>query len=161
MRKQFCQTALGNCYGLKLPKCWLQFTKKNYCVIYYKFRHTFVPYSRHIVSFDIPRVVSGISWIRFLCNNLTPISPSLTLVFQRLSHHLSPSIYHAFATCVCIVCIFVTYLANELTSNEWMINWLIIEQYSTTQYIRYIICKAPLYGIDKKREREIYSPQSK
>ena len=22
-RKQFCQTALGNCYGLKLPKCWL------------------------------------------------------------------------------------------------------------------------------------------
>ena len=28
MRKQFCQTALGNCYGLKLPKCWLQFKKK-------------------------------------------------------------------------------------------------------------------------------------
>jgi len=27
-RKQFHQTALGNCYGLKLPKCWLQFEKK-------------------------------------------------------------------------------------------------------------------------------------
>jgi len=28
IRKQFCQTALGNCYGLKLPKCWLQFKNK-------------------------------------------------------------------------------------------------------------------------------------
>ena len=37
------RTALGNCYGLKLPKCWLQF-KKKYIVIYYNFRHTFVPY---------------------------------------------------------------------------------------------------------------------
>ena len=27
-------------------KCWLQFKKYIYCVIYYKFRHTFVPYSR-------------------------------------------------------------------------------------------------------------------
>ena len=26
-RKQFYQTALGNCYGSKLPKCWLQFYK--------------------------------------------------------------------------------------------------------------------------------------
>jgi len=25
IRKQFYQTALGNCYRLKLPKCWLQF----------------------------------------------------------------------------------------------------------------------------------------
>jgi len=25
---QFYQTALGNCYGLKLTKCWLQFKKK-------------------------------------------------------------------------------------------------------------------------------------
>ena len=43
MRNQFYQTALGNCRGLKVPKCWLQF-KKMYCVIYYNFRHTFVPY---------------------------------------------------------------------------------------------------------------------
>ena len=43
IRKQFCQTALGNCYGLKVPECWLQFKKKNYCVICYNFRHTFVP----------------------------------------------------------------------------------------------------------------------
>jgi len=28
MRKQFYQTALGNCYGLKLAKCWLQFKRK-------------------------------------------------------------------------------------------------------------------------------------
>jgi len=44
MRKQFYQTALGNCYGLKLPKgadCGLR--KKN-SVIYYNFRYTFVPY---------------------------------------------------------------------------------------------------------------------
>jgi len=34
IREQFYQTALGNCYGLKLAKCWLQFN----------FRHTFVPY---------------------------------------------------------------------------------------------------------------------
>jgi len=27
------RTALGKCYGLKLPKCWLQFKKKNHCVI--------------------------------------------------------------------------------------------------------------------------------
>jgi len=32
MRKQFYQTALGNCYGLKLPKCWLQFKIKNFIV---------------------------------------------------------------------------------------------------------------------------------
>jgi len=43
--KQFHQTALGNCCGLKLWKCWLQFKKKNYCVIYYNFRHTFVAYA--------------------------------------------------------------------------------------------------------------------
>jgi len=41
IRKQFCQTALGNCYGLKLAKCWLQLKKLIYCVIYYNFRHTF------------------------------------------------------------------------------------------------------------------------
>jgi len=27
MRKQFYQTALGNCYGLKLPECRLRFKK--------------------------------------------------------------------------------------------------------------------------------------
>ena len=37
MRKQFSQTALGNCYGLKLPKCWLQFKKYIYCVIFLYF----------------------------------------------------------------------------------------------------------------------------
>ena len=31
-------------YGFKLRKCWLQFKKQNYYVIYYNFRHTFVPY---------------------------------------------------------------------------------------------------------------------
>jgi len=41
--KQFCRTALGNCYGLKLPKCWLQFKKNKF--IYYNFRHTCVPYT--------------------------------------------------------------------------------------------------------------------
>jgi len=29
IRKLFCQTALGDCYGLKLPKCWLQFKNVN------------------------------------------------------------------------------------------------------------------------------------
>jgi len=28
IRKQFYQTALGNCYGLKLAKCWLQLKNK-------------------------------------------------------------------------------------------------------------------------------------
>ena len=28
MRKQFYQTPLGNCYGLKLPKCWPPFKNK-------------------------------------------------------------------------------------------------------------------------------------
>ena len=28
IRKQFYQTALENCHGLKLPKCWLQFKKQ-------------------------------------------------------------------------------------------------------------------------------------
>ena len=41
----FINTALGNCHGSKLPKCWLQFTKQIYCVNYDNFRHTFVPYS--------------------------------------------------------------------------------------------------------------------
>ena len=50
IRKQFYQTALGNCYGLKLPKCWLQFKKIFYCVIYYNCRHTFVPYSISVRS---------------------------------------------------------------------------------------------------------------
>ena len=39
IRKQFYQTALGNCYGLKLPKCRLQFKEINSRVIYYNFRH--------------------------------------------------------------------------------------------------------------------------
>ena len=42
--KRFHQTALRNCYGLKLPKCQLQYKKKFYCVIYYNFRQTFVPH---------------------------------------------------------------------------------------------------------------------
>jgi len=42
---QFYQSALGNCYGLKLGKWWLQFKKIIYrvCVTDYNFRHTFVP----------------------------------------------------------------------------------------------------------------------
>ena len=32
MRKQFCQIAVGNCYCLKLPKCWLQF-KRNKSIV--------------------------------------------------------------------------------------------------------------------------------
>ena len=32
MRKRFYQTALGNCYGLKLPKCELQFARKKIIV---------------------------------------------------------------------------------------------------------------------------------
>jgi len=35
MRKQLYQTALGNCYGLKLEKCLLQ-----HCVTNYNFRYT-------------------------------------------------------------------------------------------------------------------------
>ena len=31
-RKQFCQTALGNCYGLKLTALWLQFKRKKFAV---------------------------------------------------------------------------------------------------------------------------------
>jgi len=31
-RKRFYQTALGNCYGIKLPKCWLQ-SKNNFIVL--------------------------------------------------------------------------------------------------------------------------------
>ena len=37
-------TALRNCYSLKLLKCRLQLKKLIYCVIYYNFWHTFVPY---------------------------------------------------------------------------------------------------------------------
>ena len=37
-------STLGHWYGLKLSKCWSQFKKKIYCVIYYNFPHTFVPY---------------------------------------------------------------------------------------------------------------------
>ena len=50
IRKQFYQTALGNCYGLKLPKCWWQFKKKCYCVIYYNFRLSFLIVSLMSVS---------------------------------------------------------------------------------------------------------------
>jgi len=47
IRKQlFYQTALGNCYGLKLPKCWLRVKRQILlCHFLYKFRHTFVPVS--------------------------------------------------------------------------------------------------------------------
>ena len=38
----FHQTALGDCHGLKLPKMLIA-VLKNYCVIYYNFRHNFVP----------------------------------------------------------------------------------------------------------------------
>ena len=43
--KQFYRIALGNCYGLKLAKCRLQFKKQIYRVIYNNFRHNFVPYT--------------------------------------------------------------------------------------------------------------------
>jgi len=42
IRKQFFQTALGNCYGLKLAKCRLQFLKNKFIVLFI-FRYTFVP----------------------------------------------------------------------------------------------------------------------
>ena len=38
LRNQFYQTALGNCYGVKLPKMRIAVSH------YYNFRHTFVPY---------------------------------------------------------------------------------------------------------------------
>ena len=66
----FCQTPLGNCYGLKLPKCWLQFKTKFHCVIYYNFRHTFVPHIGkvekllYIVWSDVTRVY-WVKWRRF------------------------------------------------------------------------------------------------
>ena len=44
IRKQFYQTAVGNCYGLKLPNADCSLRKKIYCVIYCNFWHTFVPY---------------------------------------------------------------------------------------------------------------------
>ena len=50
----FFQIVLGNCYDLKLPKCWLQL----YCVIYYNFRHTFVPYWQHAKE---QKCISGVS----------------------------------------------------------------------------------------------------
>ena len=34
MRKQFYQTALGNCYTLKLPKWCLQFEKNKFIVLF-------------------------------------------------------------------------------------------------------------------------------
>jgi len=40
IRKQFYRTALGNCYGLKLPNCRSQFKKQIYCFIRHNFRHT-------------------------------------------------------------------------------------------------------------------------
>jgi len=56
IRKQFYQTALGNCYGLKLPKCWLQFKKLNYCVIYYNirehFRSLYTKYSVNVIFIE-------------------------------------------------------------------------------------------------------------
>ena len=41
--KQFYQTAPRNCHGLKLSKCWLQFKRKIYRVIYYNFRTPLFP----------------------------------------------------------------------------------------------------------------------
>jgi len=41
MRKQFYQTALGNCYGLKLAKCWLQFKQINVMVLFIRIFGTF------------------------------------------------------------------------------------------------------------------------
>jgi len=63
----FYQKALGNCYGLKLPKYCLQF-KKKITVIYYYFRHTFVPYgSSRLTRYDFLLVFYTdltFSWIR-------------------------------------------------------------------------------------------------
>jgi len=61
-RKQFFQTALGNCYGLKLPKCWLQFNKIIECVICYKFRQSFVPCWADRVFVSRQPSVVGVSW---------------------------------------------------------------------------------------------------
>ena len=45
----FCQSALGNCYGLKWPKCWLQFEKKN-CIA------SFSAHFRSLYTFILCRV---------------------------------------------------------------------------------------------------------
>ena len=63
MRKQFYQTALWKCCGLKLPKCWLQFKKKVYCHV--------LSFSAHfrsllaIVSwtFNLVNVAANCRWI--------------------------------------------------------------------------------------------------
>ena len=49
--KRFYQAALGNCYGLKLPKCSLQFKKNKFVVLLTYFQHILVPYANiHILA---------------------------------------------------------------------------------------------------------------
>ena len=47
-------TALGNCYGLKLPKMLIAVSEKKYSVIYYNFRHTSIPYCDLLLGNRIP-----------------------------------------------------------------------------------------------------------
>jgi len=57
MRKRFYQTALGNGYGLKLPKCWLLFTRKKLlCVFIIIFGCT--------LSFPVIVHFGGMQWRR-------------------------------------------------------------------------------------------------
>jgi len=57
-RKQFYQTAVGNCYGLKLQKCWLQFKKNKFLVSYCNFTHTLVPCSERKSVFSFLRMLT-------------------------------------------------------------------------------------------------------
>jgi len=54
--KQFYQTALGNSHGLKLPKCWLQFKKKKYCVVVIIFGTLSFPNTDYIIVPAVKRV---------------------------------------------------------------------------------------------------------
>ena len=64
MRKQCYQTALGNCYGLKLPKCWLQFKKKILCHLLY-----FSAHCRYLLQWMQPRLSRYANNLQLRCLN--------------------------------------------------------------------------------------------
>jgi len=79
IRKRFYQTALGNCYGLKSPKCWLQ-VKNNFIVLF------IIIFWDTCFIYEDPRVRHGGGGIaKVLCRGATsPVSrPTSTLRYDR------------------------------------------------------------------------------
>jgi len=98
IRKQFYQTAVGNCYGLKLPNADCSLRKKIYCVICCNFWHAFVPYWHWHWHYESNGYV--ITSLAGVCSHVAGHSSSLHLRANSASYPLWDGKSEVVAACL-------------------------------------------------------------